>query len=116
MMSHRSFGGDGVCIFVKINPNKFLESFNELAQYYWDNFNLAIDPSCKNKNRLRFISYDPYLFLNENSKKFVAKQVVKKEKVHNFVFVNCYLFLIFSNSSFNCSNSVVVKLATILFS
>ena len=88
MMSHRSFGGDGLCVFVKINPNKFLESFNELAQYYWDNFNVAIDPSCKNKNRLRFISYDPYLFLNENSKKFIAKQVVKKEKVHNFVFVN----------------------------
>lgn len=88
MMSHRSFGGDGVCVFVKINPNKFLESFNDLAQYYWDNFNVAIDPSCKNKNRLRFISYDPYLFLNENSKKFIAKTVIKKEKVHNFVFVN----------------------------
>jgi len=88
MLSHRSFGGDGLCVFVKINPNKFLESFNELAQYYWDNFNVAIDPSCKNKNRLRFISYDPYLFLNENSKKFIAKQVIKKEKVHNFVFVN----------------------------
>lgn len=88
MMSHRSFGGDGVCVFVKINPNKFIESFNELAQYYWDNFNVAIDPSCKNKNRLRFISYDPYLFLNENSKKFISKQVVKKDKTHNFVFVN----------------------------
>jgi hypothetical protein len=88
LMSHRSFGGDGLCVFVKINPNKFLESFNELAQYYWDNFNVAIDPSCKNKNRLRYISYDPYLFLNENAKKFIAKQVIKKEKVHNFVFVN----------------------------
>jgi hypothetical protein len=88
MLSHRSFGGDGICVFVKINPNKFLESFNELAQYYWDNFNVAIDPSCKNKNRLRFISYDPYLFLNENSKKFIAKQTAKKEKQHNFVFVN----------------------------
>jgi len=88
MMSHRSFGGDGLCVFIKINPNKFLESFNELAQYYWDNFNVAIDPSCKNKNRLRFISYDPYLFLNENSKKFIAKQVIKKEKSHNFVFVD----------------------------
>jgi hypothetical protein len=88
MMSHRSFGGDGLCVFIKINSNKFLESFNELAQYYWDNFNVAIDPSCKNKNRLRFISYDPYLFLNENSKKFIAKQVIKKDKTHNFVFVN----------------------------
>jgi hypothetical protein len=88
MMSHRSFGGDGVCIFVKINPNKFIESFNELAQYYWDKFNLLIDESCKNKNRLRFFSYDPYLYLNENSKKFVAKTTIKKKVLeHNFVFL-----------------------------
>ena len=88
MMSHRSFGGDGVCIFVKINPNKFLESFNELAQYYWDKFNLLIDEACKNKNRLRFFSYDPYLYLNENSKKFVAKTVIKKKVIeHNFCFL-----------------------------
>lgn len=86
-ISHRSFGGDGLCVFVKINPNRFLESFHELAQYYWDKFNLAIDQSCKNKNRLRYLSYDPYLFKNENSKKFVAKNKIKKEnKKENFVF------------------------------
>ena len=87
-ISHRSFGGDGVCIFVKINPNKFLESFNDLGQYYWDNFNLTIDPSCKNKNRLRFFSYDPYLFHNENAKKFIAKSKIDKPKhKENFIFV-----------------------------
>jgi len=88
LISHRSFGGDGVCIFVKINPNKFIESFNDLGQYYWDNFNLTIDPSCKNKNRLRFFSYDPYLFYNENSKKFISKSKIEKPKVkENFIFV-----------------------------
>jgi predicted P-loop ATPase len=86
-ISHRSFGGDGLCVFVKINPNKFLESFNDLAQYYWDNFNLAIDQSCKNANRLRYLSYDPYLFYNEKSKKFVAKSKPQKQiKKENFVF------------------------------
>jgi len=65
--SHRSVGGDGVCVFIKINSNKFVESFNDLAQYYWDNFNLAIDQSCKNPNRLRYLSYDPYIFRNEKS-------------------------------------------------
>jgi hypothetical protein len=87
-ISHRSFGGDGVCIFVKINSNKFLESFNDLGQYYWDNFNLTIDPSCKNKNRLRYYSYDPYLFHNSNSTKFVAKSKIEKPKSkESFVFV-----------------------------
>lgn len=86
-ISHRSFGGDGVCIFVKINPNKFLESFNELGQYYWDNFNLTIDPSCKNKNRLRYFSYDPYLFYNDKAKKYIAKTKIDKIKKENFIFV-----------------------------
>lgn len=86
-ISHRSFGGDGLCVFIKINPNKFIESFHELAQYYWDKFNLAIDQSCKNKNRLRYLSYDPYLFKNDNSKKFIAKTKIKTEKKkESFVF------------------------------
>lgn len=87
-IAHRSFGGDGLCIFVKINPNKFLESFIDLGQYYWDNYELIIDPSCKNPNRLRYLSYDPHLFINESSKKFVAKTKVKAErKKENFIFV-----------------------------
>ena len=87
-ISHRSFGGDGVCIFVKINPNKFTESFHDLGQYYWDNFNLTIDPSCKNKNRLRYYSYDPYLFYNEKSTKFISKTKIEKPKSkENFIFV-----------------------------
>ena len=87
-ISHRSVSGDGLCVFVKINPNKFLESFTDLAQYYWDVFNIVIDASCKNKNRLRFLSYDPSLFINENSKKFISKTRIKKEpKKENFVFV-----------------------------
>lgn len=85
--SHRSIGGEGVCVFIKINPNKFLDSFNDLAQYYWDKYNLAIDQSCKNTNRLRYISYDPYIFKNEKSKKFISKTRQKKEpKKQNFVF------------------------------
>ena len=87
-ISHRSFGGDGICIFVKINTNKFTESFHDLGQYYWDNFNLTIDPSCKNKNRLRYYSYDPYLFYNEKSTKFVAKSKIEKPKSkESFIFV-----------------------------
>lgn len=86
-VSHRSFGGEGLCVFVKINPNKFLESFNELGQYYWDNFNIMIDQSCKNKNRLRYISFDPYIFHNEKANKFIAKTKLVKQKKQEFVFV-----------------------------
>lgn len=85
-VSHRSFGGDGLCVFVKINSNKFLESFNEIGQYYWDTFNIMIDQSCKNKNRLRFLSYDPYIFYNEKAVKFIAKSKIVKQKKQDFIF------------------------------
>jgi len=86
-LSHRSFGGDGLCVFIKINSNKFLESFNEIGQYYWDNFNIMIDQSCKNKNRLRFLSYDPYIFYNDKANKFTAKSKIKKVVKQDFIFV-----------------------------
>jgi hypothetical protein len=76
---HRSFGGDGVCIFVKINSELFKESFNQLAQYYFEKYGLVIDQACKNKNRLRFLSYDPCIFYNEKSLKFKAKKEKEKE-------------------------------------
>ncbi len=86
-ISHRSFGGEGLCVFIKINPVKFLESFNEIGQYYWDNFNLMIDQSCKNKNRLRYLSFDPYLLHNDKASKFIAKSKIAKIKKQDFLFV-----------------------------
>lgn len=86
-LSNRSFGGDGLCVFIKINSNKFTESFNEIGQYYWDNFNIMIDQSCKNKNRLRYLSYDPYLYHNEKAVKFIAKTKEKKIVKKDFLFV-----------------------------
>jgi predicted P-loop ATPase len=88
LIAHRSVSGKGVCIFVKINPKKFLESFNDLGQYYWDNFNLTIDPSCKNENRLRYISYDTDIFYNEKALKFTSKTKIEKPKTkESFIFV-----------------------------
>lgn len=84
---HRSFGGDGMCIFVRINPDKFLDSFNGLAQYYLENYNITIDPSCKNPSRIRYISYDPDIFVNEKSLKFITKDVKRFEAPKNTNFV-----------------------------
>ena len=80
-MLHRSFGGDGICIFVKINPEKFQESFNGLADYYFKNYSIFIDQACKNKNRLRYISYDPDLYLNEKASKFSAKATKEHKEI-----------------------------------
>jgi len=87
---HKSFGGDGYCIFVKIDSSRFEDSFDGLADYYYQTYNITIDQSCKNKNRLRFLSYDPDIYQNEKSNKFVPKQVKKfqppKPEATNYVF------------------------------
>lgn len=84
---HRSFGGDGMAIFVRINPDKFLDSFNSLAQYYLENYNVTIDPSCKNPSRLRYVSFDPDIFVNESSLKFIAKDTKQFEAPKNTNFI-----------------------------
>jgi hypothetical protein len=83
---HRSFGGEGVCIFVKIDPEKFKESFEGLAQYYYSNFGLVADRSCSNPNRLRYISFDPDLFENKAANKFKSKAKQKEIKESNYIF------------------------------
>lgn len=76
-VTHRSFGGDGMCIFVRINSDKFEDSFNGLAQYYYENYNIVIDQACKNKNRLRYLSWDSDIHVNNAASKFIPKDVKK---------------------------------------
>lgn len=69
----------GLCAIVKIDGNKHLESFEGLQQYYFDNYNLTIDPTCKDITRLRYVSYDPDLTINDKSKTF--KEYLKSKEV-----------------------------------
>lgn len=87
---HKSFGGDGYCIFVKIDSSRFEDSFDGLADYYYKKYNISIDQSCKNKNRLRFMSYDPDVYKNDKAIKFTAKNIKRFEapkiETTNYVF------------------------------
>lgn len=60
--------GEGLAVGVRIDPGKHLKSFLYLENYYRDKYELKADKGCKDINRLRFISYDPNLYINENSK------------------------------------------------
>lgn len=85
---HKSFGGDGLCLFVRINPDKFEDSFTGLAQYYYENYNIVIDQACKNKNRLRYLSYDPDIYHNDKSIKYIPKDIKRHAapKETNFIY------------------------------
>lgn len=71
-----SISGNGLCVFVKIDPDKHLESFNFLAEYYLKNYNLEIDPSCKDIPRPRFVMYDTDAILNDSA----VRVSLEKEK------------------------------------
>lgn len=62
-----SISGNGLCIIVKIDPKKHKKTFLSLERYYWTTYHYQLDQSCKNVNRLRFVSFDPDLHLNQES-------------------------------------------------
>ena len=76
---HTSVGGFGLAVYIKISPDKHLESFLSLEKYFLDNYKVVIDKSCKNVDRYRFVSYDPDLYLNKKAKTW--KQYLKPKQI-----------------------------------
>lgn len=76
---HKSFGGDGYCIFIKIDPSKIDDAYDAVSKYYLDEYEVKTDQACKNSNRLRFMSYDPDIHINNSASKFNVK-VEKKDR------------------------------------
>lgn len=64
--------GTGVKAIVKIPPDKesHEKQFFHLSQYYLDTYGLEMDKKCKDISRLCFLSYDPELFVNDQSRLF----------------------------------------------
>lgn len=65
-----SAGGRGLAVVIKIDGNKHVESFLHLEKYYKSNFGLDVDQSCKNVARIRYVTSDPDIFINMESKVF----------------------------------------------
>lgn len=64
--------GNGLKIFVKVSSDKeqHKETFLELQRYFEELLSVEIDKSGKDITRLCFFSYDPEIFINENSQVF----------------------------------------------
>lgn len=72
-----SVSGTGLAAIIKIDPDKHIDSFLALEEYYWKQYQLESDPACKDVCRPRFCSYDPDIFQNEKAKIF--KDYLKKK-------------------------------------
>ena len=84
---HRSIGGSGAVVYVKINPDKHKESYLGLIRYYRNSYKIEIDPAPSNPASYRFVSFDPDAVIIRGAKMFreyVPKQKVKPQS--NYVF------------------------------
>lgn len=82
-----SVSGNGICVIVKIDPERHLEAFEGLYEYYLNTYNFIPDIACKDVARLRFVSYDPKLLINEKSQIFKNYLCKKQPKIPN-IFVS----------------------------
>lgn len=73
-----SVSGTGLCLLFKIDSDKHREAFEGIADYLIKKYQIIVDPTGVNPSRLRFVSYDPELFINEGSLKF--KKYLPKPK------------------------------------
>lgn len=64
--------GEGLAVSVKIESDKFAESFKALQAYYMNRFGWQIDKSCSDITRPRFISADKDLRYNPTSSIFIV--------------------------------------------
>ena len=79
----KSVTGNGAAIIVRINPEKHKESYKWLSEYYFMQYGLSVDELPKNPASLRFVSYDPDLFINDKSQKskFKADKPIKAKSI-----------------------------------
>lgn len=73
-----SISGTGLCMLVRIDGEKHREAFAGIAEYMISKYQIVIDPTSVNPSRPRYISYDPFLTINDRASTF--KQYPKKRK------------------------------------
>lgn len=65
-----SISGTGLCMLVRIDGERHREAFAGIAEYMIAKYQIVIDPTSVNPSRPRYISFDPFLTVNEKSATF----------------------------------------------
>lgn len=73
-----SVSGTGICAIIPIDGSRHRDAFAAISAYLYDNYQFVVDQTGKNESRLRFVSFDPDLFINEDAARF--KRYLPKEK------------------------------------
>lgn len=97
-------GNGGYAIYVKIDGNKHLDAFLGLEEYFFINYSIVLDKACKDVSRLRFVSYDPFLYQNNKSKifkKYLKKKEIQKKQLTTIVVKSDFDEMVNKASSMN---------------
>jgi hypothetical protein len=78
----RSPGGKGIKVVIKIKPSveTHLPQFYALERYFKKEYDIVIDPLCKDVSRCMLLSYDPELYCNPFSHTFEEVYTPPKKK------------------------------------
>ena len=78
-----SASGNGLAVIIKIDPNKHDDSFQSAKEYFEKKYSYKIDP-LRDVSRARFVSYDPDMFHNPNSRVFLIQRNIS-DKIKNVI-------------------------------
>ena len=71
---HVSISGQGLSLYVQIEPAQHKAAFLQLEAYFLAAWGVHIDPACKDVSRLRFVSYDPAMYVNTEARLFKIRR------------------------------------------
>ncbi len=77
--SFASIRGKGLCVVIRIQPERWDEAWEGAKLYYLQKFGRVVDKNTGNMARRRFVSYDPGIYVNNKSTLF--KLYPKKARV-----------------------------------
>ena len=76
---HQSISGNGgYALYIKIEPERHFDAFLGLEKYFANEYQIVIDPACKDITRMRFVSHDPDAVIIQGAKTF-RKYIPKKQ-------------------------------------
>lgn len=83
-----SVSGTGLCVVFRIEGERHRDAFQAISKYLLDSYRIIVDKSGVNEGRLRYISYDPQLSINDKAlkfKKYLPK--LKEKKIQPVIYV-----------------------------
>lgn len=75
-----SVSGKNVCAIIRVDPDNHRRAFQGFSKYLLEKYSIEVDSSGINESRLRFVSYDPFLYLNEKAPIFRSYLPVQKKR------------------------------------